>query len=129
MQLAVYAHSTLYDPETGTRSPLGPINLDRGLIISLSADTGLCELIWVDIAAGWEAVQLATQVRAWRARDDLSEAYVAAPAPIVCLMDQIAACVSRDQILDLWEAAADDWTDIHTVAAKSRLAVIEGALA
>lgn len=66
MQLAVYAHSDIYDIETGTRTP---VDVDRrnGIIIHLPAGTGTCELHWVNIAAGWDAVLLADQVRTWRA--------------------------------------------------------------
>jgi hypothetical protein len=71
MQLAVYAHSTAYDPANGRTPDSKPMDLDRGLIIHLPSGAGTCELVWVDIAAGWEAVQLAAAVRAWRARKDL----------------------------------------------------------
>lgn len=66
MQLAVYAHSELYDLDTGQRTRLD-IDRRNGIIVHLPAETGRCELYWVNIAAGWEAVQLAAQVRAWRA--------------------------------------------------------------
>lgn len=58
MQLALYAHGQRYNPTTGERHPIPDINTDRGLIIHLDAKTGACELIWIDIAAGWNAVRL-----------------------------------------------------------------------
>lgn len=72
MQLAVYARSVAYTGD-GTRHPdAKPMDLDTALIVHLPAGQGRCTLVEVDIAAGWEAVQLAAQVRAWRARKDLA---------------------------------------------------------
>lgn len=65
MQLAVYAHSELYDLKTGKRTPLD-VDQRNGIIVHLPAGTGTCELYWVDLAKGWEAVLLAAQVREWR---------------------------------------------------------------
>jgi hypothetical protein len=71
MQLAVYSRSSLYDHVTGERSGLR-VDQNNAVVIHLPAGEGRCELHWVNIAAGWEAVKLATSVRAWRARHDLS---------------------------------------------------------
>ena len=70
MQLAVYANSERYDPETGARSSLD-VNQERGLVIHLPAGEGRCSFHWADLKAGWEGVQLAAQVWAWRARKGL----------------------------------------------------------
>lgn len=69
MQLAMYAHSQPYDVDTDTtgEDPV-PANIEQAVIIHLPAGKGKCTLHWVDIAAGWEAVELAAQVRAWRTR-------------------------------------------------------------
>lgn len=80
MQLAMYAHSLLYDPATGERTSPGEVDQDHGIVIALDAKTGECTLKYVDLRAGWEAIQLATQVRAWRARKNLSRPYEA-PIP------------------------------------------------
>jgi hypothetical protein len=142
MQLGCYAHSVLYDPATGQRHPYAKrINTDRGLIIGVSADTGLVELRWVDIAAGWEAVQTATQVRAWRARKNLSwpageviavpplEAPPAAPelAPTAAaaLLVAIDAAKDSDELIELWREAGARWTDEHTARAAARKAALE----
>lgn len=72
MQLAIYAHSELYDHEAETPeaslSPLGNINLKWGVIMHLPAGEGECELYWADLALGWEAVDVASQVRDLRRR-------------------------------------------------------------
>jgi PD-(D/E)XK nuclease superfamily len=71
MQLAVYSRSVLYDHTTGDRTPLD-VDLSNAIVVHLPAGEGQCQLHWINIAAGWEAVQLATQVRAWRSRRNLS---------------------------------------------------------
>lgn len=70
MQLAMYAHSELYDPETGARTPLGA-DTERGLVIHLPAGEGQCFFRWADLVAGWEGVQLAAEVWEWRGRKGL----------------------------------------------------------
>lgn len=67
MQMAVYAHSIPYDHATGQRTPY-PVDVDqeRAILVHLPAGTGRCELHWVDIAQGWDAVQTAKAVRLWR---------------------------------------------------------------
>lgn len=148
MQLAVYAHSDLYNHETGARAPLGNIDLDRGLIIALNAKTGECRLIWVDIAAGWEAVRLARDVRAWRARKNLTKPYdgpVPAALPInptvaqenardltveaqTALLVAIPRANSEEELVQLWTAAGPAWTPQHTeLAARRRAELLQPA--
>lgn len=147
MQLSVYAHSLLYAPATGHRRPVDGIRLDRGVIIHLDAKTGACTLHWVDLAAGWEAVQLAAQVRDWRKRKGLLvPADLTPPAPALDLTpppsrEALSAAVAldvaieqatcRDDITALWQAAAAQglWTDGHTEAAKARLSTLAASAA
>jgi hypothetical protein len=66
VQIAIYAHSLRYDPETGERSPLhAALDLTTGLLIHLPP-TGGCTVIPLDIELGWEAAQCATKVREFR---------------------------------------------------------------
>jgi hypothetical protein len=73
VQLAIYAHSEVYDPETGLRTPIHP-QLDKttGLLVHMPA-TGPCRIIPLDLVKGWRAAQLATEVhhevRKWKAAD------------------------------------------------------------
>ncbi len=66
-QLAIYAHGKRYDPATGERTDLHPdLDLDTGLLVHLPA-TGGCQIIPLNIAAGWRAANVAAQVRGIRA--------------------------------------------------------------
>lgn len=136
MQLAVYARSNLYDPETGRRQP-HCARTNKGLVIALDSDTAQVGLHWVDLEAGWEAVQVCTRVREWRKRknllSDLDVDITPAPAPRPTAPDPqqqtvdaalhaaIAASPSREALLDLWGRSQNAWTDAHTAAAKQRL--------
>ncbi|MDO5068403.1 MAG: hypothetical protein Q4D96_14085 [Propionibacteriaceae bacterium] len=146
MQLAVYAHSQFYDPTTGARRPHGA-NRDKGLVIALDSDTAELTLHWVDLEAGWEAVQVCARVRDWRKRKglltEISNLQIAAPAapalsvapavpatpatpgdqtPVaVALLAAITVSPSREALLDLWGKAGPAWSDSHTAAAKQRL--------
>lgn len=71
MQLALYSRGQAYDFATKVRTPIPPVDQDRGIVIHLPAGTGNCTLYWIDIAAGWEAIRLAADVREWRKRRDL----------------------------------------------------------
>lgn len=135
MQLAIYAHGQRYDPATGARHPLGDVDLDEGLIIHLDAKTGACELLWIDIAAGWEAVQLAVQVKRWRARKDLARTWLQAgvepPKPKApthtqrqrqSLLAAIEAAASPEELVTIWRGADSVglWTKALTEAAATR---------
>jgi hypothetical protein len=64
-QLAVYAHSDDYDPETGLRAPQDACQ-HVGIVIHLPQGTGEATVLLADLVAGWEAVQLSAQVRQYR---------------------------------------------------------------
>lgn len=132
MQLAVYAHSVFYDHTTGQRAPLPGVNGQRGIVIHLPAGTGTCQLQWVNIAAGWDAVRLATQVRDWRARkgllepvDTTEQAALTAIADAGLIEDPIVARInaatSRPDIEAIWAAHETSWTPEHTAAATARI--------
>jgi hypothetical protein len=124
MQLAMYARSEAYDVDLGTRAPLG-VDLEVATIIHLPAGEGRCELVDVDIAAGWEGVQLAREVRAWRKRKDFTP-----PArDLVNLDDLIALAPDEASLRALWAKHIDQWQPSHTDAAKQRLAALALAVA
>jgi len=79
IQLAIYAHGAGLWTGTGY-DPMPEVSQTRALVIHLPAGQARCELHWLDIAAGWEAAQLAAAVRAWRTRRDLTQPHAAAEA-------------------------------------------------
>lgn len=84
MQLAIYSRSVLYDPKTKERISLGDVDQERAIVVHLPAGQGRCELKWVNIAAGWDAVvNLAAGVRKWRSRKGLIVDFAAFRVPAV----------------------------------------------
>lgn len=120
MQLAIYAHAVPYNPATGERMPrTEPVNQQRAIVIHLPAGTGTCILYYIDIEAGWEAVQLAGQVREWRSRKGWLTPVATYPPSID---DAIAAAATLTELREVWTRAvtAGTWTDAHLAAALAR---------
>lgn len=137
-QLAIYSRCQVYDVATKQRTPLDGVDQDRGIVIHLPAGTGKAFLWWVDINAGWEAVALAGQVRAWRARKNLASAFEYAavkPDPPTVdtdpLLARIAAAPDVTSLRLLWAEnhAGGRWTDTHTAAAAARKEQLSAATA
>jgi len=73
IQLAIYANSDfIWDAATHVYAPMPSMDRQAAIVMHLPA-TGppRFQLYEVDIAAGWEAVQLALDVRTWRKRKGL----------------------------------------------------------
>lgn len=67
MQLAGYSRGVFYDKLNGAREPLpDDINLSWGIIINLPPGSGVCVVKWIDLSIGWQALELAKDVRAMR---------------------------------------------------------------
>jgi hypothetical protein len=85
MQLSIYSRCKLYDPATGERREQAePVSQDRAIVIELPAGTGTARLWWIDIAAGWQAVQLAARARKWQGwakMKNLAEPFTMAQLP------------------------------------------------
>lgn len=78
IQLAVYAHSVLYDWKTETRTPYPvDVDLNEAIVIHLPAGKGTAELLTVDIKEGWERAKLAKKVLEARSVAGLSRKFVA----------------------------------------------------
>lgn len=148
MQLAVYARSATYDIATGERGTHGA-DIKRGLIIHLPAvddpADAVCTLHWIDIEAGWHAVNVAKQVRAERKHKfkDLTEPFDPTVTPGSdsirrereeaerdlaraqhtqrLLAERIAACPTAEDVRELWAANQDAWTDDLTAAASAHI--------
>lgn len=126
IQLGLYSRMKLYDTTTGERflDMAEWVDQDVGLVVHVPAGTGTCEVYEVDIAAGWESVRLACEVKAWRARKDwirkVAEQQV---APEVDLLAAAIVNATSLQILTaLYRASKDVWNDTHTLIAKARKA-------
>jgi hypothetical protein len=126
MQLAVYAHSRTYNVTSGERGEIS-LDLDRALIIHLPAGQGMCELVWVDIAAGWEAVQLARQVHAWRKRKNLTTPFQSVAVDLLAAL--IDAATDPDVLTRIYREHRAEWTDMHTELARQRKTALLAAVA
>lgn len=138
-QLAIYAHSVIYDVHDGERIPIGNIDLDHGIIIALDAYTGKCELKWIDLRAGWEAVSLCMGVRRFRQRKGLwiteptEITDTATPVSTGTMMDPVDAALTEAihsapteaDLIKLWQAAGTRWRPHHTEQATARKAALE----
>lgn len=143
-QLAVYSRSYLYDVATGARDTHGA-STNRGIVMDVDLDACTVNLLWIDLEAGWQAVQVAQQVWAQRALDkrnllvapfdepverpslhlekrDQAKAERRAETEVERLLRMIAASPTADVIRGLWEANEAIWTDDLTAAAKARIA-------
>lgn len=118
MQLAMYSRSTPYSFRDAARTPWPwQINQDQGLIIHLPAGTGKCELHWIDIQAGWAAVQTAAEVRGWRNKRDWLTPYTPKPVPVA---DRVRAARTLAELTDMWHAAqvaGEDMTQLKPIFA------------
>lgn len=65
IQVAVYARGQLYKPD-GTRIPLPPVDLSKGVLIHMPQDNPICELHELDLTEGWLAALVAYDVRRLR---------------------------------------------------------------
>ena len=65
IQIAVYAHGHLYDPDKGRLGYLPDLGVstDAGLLIHLPAGQARCDLYLLDLQVGWQLAQTAVMVR------------------------------------------------------------------
>lgn len=121
MQLAIYARSYLYDA-TGERTIHGA-STNRGLIIHLpkvdDPDDAVCTLHWVDLEAGWAAVQVAKAVREQRTYrfKDLTEPFNGKPPRPSLRLEKNEAAKADAQTQRLRDAAIRDLEAATTVEA------------
>jgi hypothetical protein len=81
MQLAIYARAPYwFDAATDTFGSTVDVGIDpdRALVIHLPVGKATCTLVWVDIARGWQMVELAEAVREWRKAKDIASTFEAA---------------------------------------------------
>lgn len=119
-QLAMYANSVGYRIEDGSRFDLD-VDRERAIVIHLPAGTAQASLYWIDIATGWEAVQVSGAVRDWRKRDKPDGLLtLIGPDDVVDLGDKINNAPTVDALNALYHDNVSDWTDRHTSLAVIR---------
>lgn len=143
VQLATYARGVYYrldDTGAPVREPLPDVRTDIGIVAHIPAGQGRCDLYVVNLDAGWEAAQLAVQVREWRVRKDLATPLAeyatpvapAPPAPAAVtaeeLADLIATAPDEAALHQLKAAHAAAWTAEHSELANARWALLTGGL-
>jgi hypothetical protein len=148
MQLALYSRSQTYDIVTAERGRHNA-STTKGIVIHLPAvedpADARCDLFWVDLSEGWNAVLVARAIREKRklklpdlmtplGEPTLTEQLVASlpatditPAPdpsfgaANSLTARILACSSADEVRALWTA---DWTDDMVALAKAHVVTL-----
>lgn len=127
MQLAVYSRCAAYRPD-GTRTPTG-VDPDLAVVVHLPAGTGTCELVWVDVAAGWADVDLARAVREHRARKDWTAPDPLVRPPAADPADLIAAAGTVEALHEVWRAHSQHWTPDLTALAAARKTLLQAGAA
>jgi hypothetical protein len=96
IQVANYARSSRYDPETEERSPLHE-KLDNriGLIAHINPATGHCEMLVLDLEIGWELAKLAQVMYTQGLRGQ--GMMIAAPMPPTPVEDLILVSIKQAQ--------------------------------
>lgn len=98
VQLACYANAeTFYDGQTHT--PMFEVNKSTGVIIHLQPDTAECNLYWLDLEIGFDALILALDVRTMRKQKPLVKI-----APVAA-MKAADLATKAEQVV----AAGDPW--------------------
>lgn len=132
-QLAQYANADgMVDPDSGVLEPL-PADLDRttGLVMHVPVGAARCDLYEIDLRTGWEAAQVAADVRRLRARSKaLGWPHTARPvAPTSHSLALIRSAGHPDALAALWRDLHGRglWTAEHTEAARIRKAELISA--
>jgi len=130
-QLAIYAHSDLYDPATGARTQLPDLDTTWGLIVHLPAKATAAELAagagglyWVDLRHGWAgAEELSGRVRAWRkvrggsllvpavAAESVTQPATEAPAALQHDVAAILMAAHTTDLAALWQQRGATWDE------------------
>lgn len=137
MQLGVYSRAVPYSFEDGVRIPRPfTVETDRAIVVHLPAGSGKCELRWVDIGQGWDAVQTASQVREWRKVKNWYEPFgdpvtveeTPATDPDAGLLQRIEDAATVDSLREVWFDAqlSGALTERLEAVMHARKAVLEG---
>lgn len=117
IQLAIYANcNNLYrqhptDPALDVREPMPDVSKSTGVIIHVRPGSGHCDLYWLDLEIGAEALELALGVRAMRKQKPLVKIQPAAQTKAEKIVERIEAGHitdnARQQLVDRVQAIVD----------------------
>lgn len=136
IQLALYAHaSDIYNTDNGFRHPMPAVRQDVALVIHLPAGQNRCTLHTVDIAQGWDAAQLAINVREWRSRKRINATYTHDGPALAAepVREQLKARVAQLRDMGHLDALAERWPadvpgfkngHVHTIVEISAIASV-----
>lgn len=118
-QLAIYAHSDLYDPATGERTPI-EVCRSWGAIIHLPTETGEAAPFWLDLEHGWRGAMLAGPVREWRkvGADDILRPF-ASVAPVRVVDGEVTRIEPRLASTNIKAPPAPEVGDVTELLAES----------
>ena len=118
IQEAVYARAeTLYYWREQRHEPMpAPMDLTRGYVFHSPAGTNQCELLEIDIAAGWEAAKACVWARQWGNRNDLARSVTEAADR---LLERRAWITERIMVLPV--PALDKYRSLVTTAELPRV--------
>jgi len=68
---AIYIQGAAVDGSEDLRAPMPAVNKQQAVIIHCQPESGSCDLHTLDIGKGFEALEVATSVRAWRKKRKL----------------------------------------------------------
>jgi hypothetical protein len=130
IQLAIYCDSVFYDVHTDLRSPLPDgLRSDWGLIVSMPAGTGTCQLLWANLETGRVGARVVRDVRAWRNRRDFVVDFRMPEDDEVPVMSRSPQEVVEAALGEPDAVAPDEdyeWLDVMLPFAQSRIEVIGG---
>jgi hypothetical protein len=127
MQLAIYAHADLvFNEETGQwEEPDIQLNRDVAVVMHVPSDRVAADIHVIDIARGWELVQIAMNIRAAR-KEKLNRILVTSSGNSNW-EQAIMNATTKQQLSQIWEdaTAVGEWTDQLLEVGKARQAEIE----
>lgn len=121
VQLAIYANSRYYVPETGKRVEFAePVCRCSGIIVHVPtgqpAGSGVVK--WLNIGQGWNvAVECARRIREIRRMSNWWLDFT----PLPDLMPMIQDATTRGELSALYRLYRQHWTDEHTAAGNRRI--------
>ena len=120
IQLALYSRGrSIWNTRTREHEPMPAVDQTTAIVMHTPVGKATCRLYVVDLVAGWQAAQLCTAVRGWRARKDLvTPLSVAAPS----VLEQVQHASNRADLERLWQTHESLWTPDLSAAATARLA-------